>query len=475
MAVQSTRQTSEQIDADKVREELDKILASRYFVNAHKKKHFLRVICDFYLAGRAQELNEYVLGYDVFERDNTYNPSADPIVRVVAHEVRKKLDSYYQNEGANDEIRLEIPAGSYQPVFTRHVPQPGQVAGENPAPSAPGVEALLEPRRLRGVATGLGLAVLGLAITVIVLALSNRGLRQQAAITSASSDPAMHGGEMWGTFLKDNIPPVVVLSNPVVPRFANASDPELLLKEAIPLDQEAREMLQKKVIPNRGLLIPESGGSGSENVKGQQSPAAPGQLISRIILSNNFYTGIGEAIGLHHLNNFFHSAGREIILKQSRTLSAEDLKNRNVILLGGAWVNEWSGKLPENEDFVYSSNARVVNRNPQSGEEREYTPQFDGRTGGLTTDYALITVKQNLTETRQVMVLSGIYSEGTEAAAEYVTNKTHLDHLNQRLRQARESGEPPYYFQALLKVGVENGIPTTISIVALHKLSQLER
>src|SRR2546423_850327 len=80
------------------------------------------------------------------------------------------------------------------------------------------------------------------------------------------------------------IPPVVVLSNPVIPRFANARDPEILLKEAIPLDQEAREMLQKKFILNRGLLIRDSGGPPSENVKGEQKPTAPGQQpISRII------------------------------------------------------------------------------------------------------------------------------------------------------------------------------------------------
>jgi hypothetical protein len=64
------------------------------------------------------------------------------------------------------------------------------------------------------------------------------------------------------------------------------------------------------------------------------------------------------------------------------------------------------------------------------------------------------------------MMLAGIYSQGTEAAAEYVTNPDYLDQLNQRLQAA---GNVPRYFQALLKGGVENGIPTTISILALHE------
>ena len=72
------------------------------------------------------------------------------------------------------------------------------------------------------------------------------------------------------------------------------------------------------------------------------------------------------------------------------------------------------------------------------------------------------------------MVLAGVYSQGTEAAAEYVTNKNYVDQLNQRLQQLREADGPAGDFQVLLKVGVENGIPTTISIVAIHKLTHAE-
>src|SRR6266496_1435139 len=112
------------IEPDEVRQALESLLSSKHFVNAHKKQKFLRLICNYYLEGRAQELNEHILGYDVFGRDSSYNPSSDPIVRVFAHEIRKKLEAYYTTEGANDAVRLEIPAGSYQPVFIRHLPEP---------------------------------------------------------------------------------------------------------------------------------------------------------------------------------------------------------------------------------------------------------------------------------------------------------------------------------------------------------------
>src|ERR1044071_2101494 len=156
------------IEPDIMREVLEKILGSKHFVNAHKKKQFLRLICNFYLEGRAHELNEHILGYDVFGRKNGYNPSDDPIVRVCAHEIRKKLEVYYGSEGADDPIRLGIPAGSYQPVFTPRASEP--TALETPVPPP---EIVAEPRRrhvpLKKLA--ISFAGLGLVIAVVVLAL----------------------------------------------------------------------------------------------------------------------------------------------------------------------------------------------------------------------------------------------------------------------------------------------------------------
>jgi hypothetical protein len=140
-----------------------------------------------------------------------------------------------------------------------------------------------------------------------------------------------------------------------------------------------------------------------------------------------------------------------------------------VVLLGSVWANEWSGKLPVQEDFTYTPNATIQNQRPIQGESAEYHPEFDAKTGDLLVDYALVTVKPNISFDDTVMVLAGIHSEGTEAAAEYVTNKTYLNDLNQRLRQAGGDQSLKYY-QVLLKVGVENSIPTTVSVVTIHEL-----
>jgi hypothetical protein len=458
------------IDPEAVRQALESILNSKHFINAHKKKKFLRLICDFYLEGRAHELNEHIIGYDVFARDNSYNPSDDPIVRVFAHEIRKKLEAYYGSEGANDPFRLEIPAGSYQPVFTRQSPAQATEFAEAAVAAQPEIKVGPDGRRFSPWKLAAILTGVCLAIAVIALALSNRQLRKEANAIEAAKDPATYGA-VWTSFLTDNNPPLVILSNPPVLRFTNPSDPEALTKDSIPLAPKTVEALKDKFVTNPEVSIKESGGPARDNLEaaGDRVVIERNQIPS-LILSTNVYTGMGEAIGLHYLTDFFRKASRSILLKQSRTLSAEDLKKHNVIMLGGVWVNEWSSKLTRNEDFVFTSKATIENRNPQPGEEREYIPQFDKQTGNLVSDYALITVKPNISEANEVMLLAGVYSQGTEAAAEYVTNKTYLDQLNQRLQQASESGGPPRYFQALLKVGVENGIPTTISIMALHPL-----
>ncbi|HYP26089.1 MAG TPA: hypothetical protein VE262_05160 [Blastocatellia bacterium] len=463
-------------EAEDVRQALDRILTSRYFVNAHKKKKFLQKICDFYLEGRAHELNEYILGYDVFGRDNSYNPSHDPIVRVFAHEIRKKLETYYINEGAADPLRLEIPAGNYQPVFTRQVPEPAvEEVSEPPAPAQPGVEPAAPGRRsLTFGMVAMGIAIFCLAVALLFQVLSNRQLRGKVSEVETAKDPATYG-HMWTHFLKDSNPPLIILSNPPVLRFTNPSDPEAVIKDSIALAPGAVETLKDKFVTNPEVSIKEYGGVANDQAaSGQGGVAVERNGAPRLILSTNAYTGMGEAIGLFYLTDFFSKAGRSVQLKQSRTLSAEDLKKHNAILLGGVWVNEWSSKLARGEDFVFTSKGTIENRNPRPGEEHEYIPQFDRRTGSLLVDYALITVKPSISDSNEIMSLAGVYSQGTEAAAEYITNRSYLDQLNQRLEQVLDSGEPPRYFQALIQVGVENGIPTTISILALHELRSTE-
>lgn len=442
-----------EISLDEMNQAIDRIMASKHFANAPMKQKFLRLICDFYLEGRGAELNEYLIGREVFNRGNSYNPATDPIVRVGAHGVREKLERYYQKEGASDEIRIEMPIGSYEPSFIRVNSHPVSFSSlavadnteiHDTVPAPLPIIAASEPRSKvskywQPIAGSVFLMV------IAALAYSNFDLRRQI---SHSNELGELYRPVWQSFLQSTDPTLVVLSNPPVFRFLNSADPDQLVKKSVQVSATELNGIYEE-LPNKSIL----------------------RIINnpRLTLTTDTYTGIGEATGLSRLTELFRSAGESLTLKQSRTVSGEDLKNHNVIALGSVWVNNWSSNLPAKEEFVYTDQVTVLNLNPRPGEQAEYRASFDTESGRLIEDYALISVTPNISSRNVVMVLAGLHSEGTAGAAEYLTGKQYLTELNQRLMQAG-GGNLPKHYQALLKVAVENGIPTFITLVSIHEL-----
>ena len=105
-----------QID-DAVREHLDRVLASPTFQQGDRLKRFLKFIVLEAVAGRRHELKEYVIGVQVFGKEESFDPRTDPIVRVQARRLRAKLVRYYREEGRADDTVIELPKGGYAPVF----------------------------------------------------------------------------------------------------------------------------------------------------------------------------------------------------------------------------------------------------------------------------------------------------------------------------------------------------------------------
>jgi serine/threonine-protein kinase len=97
---------------------LDELIASASFGKAERPARFLRHLVQTALSGEAHLLKESVLGTDVFERPASWDPRLDPVVRQEAARLRKRLARYYENGGAAARIRIELPVGSYVPVFT---------------------------------------------------------------------------------------------------------------------------------------------------------------------------------------------------------------------------------------------------------------------------------------------------------------------------------------------------------------------
>jgi hypothetical protein len=92
-----------------IRQELARILHSASFSRASRLSRFLSFVVEQALKGNSSELKEYVLGVEVFDRKESFDPRLDPIVRVEAGRLRTKLQRYYEQEGQADGIHIECP------------------------------------------------------------------------------------------------------------------------------------------------------------------------------------------------------------------------------------------------------------------------------------------------------------------------------------------------------------------------------
>ena len=105
----------ESLDIEK--DELKAILNSRYFFRSPSLAHFLSYICEKYFRGESGQIKEYSIAVDAFGRSADFHPKEDPIVRVEASRLRKRLKEYYSGEGSYHTVQLTLPPGQYVPVF----------------------------------------------------------------------------------------------------------------------------------------------------------------------------------------------------------------------------------------------------------------------------------------------------------------------------------------------------------------------
>src|SRR5437868_7510503 len=100
-----------------IREHLSGLLSSTAFAQVDRLKRFLRYVVEETVAGRSEKLKEYVIGVQVFDKETSFDPRTDPIVRVQARRLRARLTRYFQEEGTADEVFIDLPRGRYTPVF----------------------------------------------------------------------------------------------------------------------------------------------------------------------------------------------------------------------------------------------------------------------------------------------------------------------------------------------------------------------
>jgi adenylate cyclase len=108
-----------------IREQLDRIFASREFQATARVRDFLQFIVDEALAGRADQLKGYTIATAVFDRSDDFDPAQDPIVRIQAGLLRRALERYYLVAGTADPVLIDVPKGAYVPIFRAKAPAAG--------------------------------------------------------------------------------------------------------------------------------------------------------------------------------------------------------------------------------------------------------------------------------------------------------------------------------------------------------------
>jgi hypothetical protein len=237
------------------------------------------------------------------------------------------------------------------------------------------------------------------------------------------------------------------------------------------------------VIPNHPLLRAAHGGdspqtwAGGHEIPKSELPEFRDTIHFhelkrfRFVPSLTDFTSVGETLGLVNLCQMFSQVGQKCRVQQSRLVNLEEIKANSAVLLGGN--QSWSGRVFVNPNGFRFQSGIIFNRNPQPGEKAIYKPEFDAVTNQLRRDYALVLMLPNQRSDKRVLLIYGVFTQGSQAAIEYLTNPERMAELRRALMKlSTDNKTPPPYFQALLTTTVENGVPGNCSLLAVRAISQ---
>lgn len=418
------------------REELRRILESKYFSNSPKKTRFLQFVSEQTFAGNGDKLNEYQIGVEVYDRGVDFNPQRDPIVRVQAYEIRRLLKKYYEEEGKAATIRMDLPSGHYVPVFARNGDETAAPEDLQALVSAPETR---KSGRLPWILT----VVLGFLCAGLLVLLASTWIGRRSAQSQVQPAPMPESLRwFWQPFLPPSNAPLITIPNHPLLRAAHDGDSAQTLasgheipKSSLPEFRDTIHFHELK----RFIFVP----------------------------SLTDFTSVGETLGVVELCDMFSSVGQKCRVQQSRLVNLDEIKGDNAILLGGNQA--WSGRVFLNVEGFHFQSGVILNRTPQSGEQAVYKPEFDPVTNQLTRDYALVLLLPNETKEKRVLLIYGIYTQGSQAAIEYLTNPEHMAELRTALLNLSPDHKTmPQYFQLLLTTTVENAVPGKSSLVAVR-------
>jgi hypothetical protein len=178
--------TAVSISWEEERSELQAVLRSPVFARSPALSHLLSYLCEKTFSGETDQIKEYSVALDVFDRQDSFDQDTDSIVRVQANRLRKRLSEYYARDGAAHAIHITIPVGQYVPVFQRIVQEPQTVAASEPDKSSSSSD---HPRRNSRPYWLMGAAVLLLSALIVAAFWVGKRNRTQPVAAPAYSQP----------------------------------------------------------------------------------------------------------------------------------------------------------------------------------------------------------------------------------------------------------------------------------------------
>jgi hypothetical protein len=471
--------------------QVQRILRSATFRNASMLQQLLQFLATKAFDHGSDSLKEYTIGVEALSRPQDFDPKTDTIVRVQIHRLRQKLKEYYDSDGSRDPILIDIPKGHYLPSFeTVAVPDPvpahhnpplptplldahvsvaASFLGANhveanhsekdPPPAEPAVHHARAPRFGRILLVG----VLAFTLFAAGFWIGVRHIRaEKDASPLAAESLIVHPSDPVRVFWSNLI--------------GNDPSPVLAYPDAVFLLDNSNDLFRfrRGASDDRGALV--------DPHVAQQFASNP-ELVARAgqLYYENAYLGSGDMKAVAILANLFGQMGLRPIIKPSREITPDDLKQHNVIMLGSSFQNFAVAQLSNTGDFSFRNpdtrleewRGMIVNAHPRPNEAAVYHTERDPVTQVLKTDYSLISIEPGVIPGRYIANLGGLDTTGTEGAALYLTSRPGVEELTRTLASL---GEPtpkdaPALFQALISVRLEKGYEVLgSSLVSVHPL-----
>jgi len=401
--------------------QVEKVAASSVLHGSESLCKLLRYLAHHAIEHPGTPVKEYQIATEEFGRPPDFDPAVDSMVRVQAGRLRAKLLEYYAGEGTTDPVRIELPKGTYTLAF--HKRDSASKSDRHPHPpehSHPVNEQV--PR-----AWLLSVVVLSVLLAGSLLALFlTRKTTPTAFAGDAKPAPAAFQ-TFWKPFLTGPEEPWVVFSNAAF------------------------------------VGRPETG------MRYFNSTRDPKNVIW------DHYTGVGEVIAVHSLDQVFGLLRRNLRVKRGSLFSLDDAQNTDLIFVGSPSENLNLLEIPGTREFVFQrvtegprkGDLAVFNVHPQPGEQKFYLASPSNAL--LTEDYALLAFIPGLNPSRSVMIIAGTTTFGTQGAVEYACREKSVQELLLRLSVSDTGELKP--FEALLHVKIAKGVPVETDLVSLRKVS----